>query len=111
MQAMLDEKDPSNFPVSIILLYQEAKEMFAAFDTDGTGSIGFDEFLAKLRVSEICQIVASCQRRPSVHTEIDQHLELLRPISTSFAICRSQIQNTHDFYTNLKKYFSQYWVK
>ena len=30
---------------------QEIRALFAAFDTDGSGKISFDEFLVKLRVS------------------------------------------------------------
>eukprot|EP00795_Rhopilema_esculentum_P004395 gene4395-20620_t len=34
---------------SRIFMKAECRQMFAAFDTDGTGSIGFEEFLARLR--------------------------------------------------------------
>ena len=32
--------------------FQEIKELFVRFDTDGSGTIDFEEFLEKLRVSE-----------------------------------------------------------
>jgi Ca2+-binding EF-hand superfamily protein len=37
----------------IILLFQEVKNVFEAFDKDGSGNLDFDEFLVTLRVSRI----------------------------------------------------------
>jgi Ca2+-binding EF-hand superfamily protein len=49
-----DQKYNTN--TSSIFLFQEVKNVFDAFDKDGSGNLDFDEFLVTLRVSSMIYV-------------------------------------------------------